>query len=116
MKFQRITDDEARRYVAVVTDPDVSAAQEEDEMFRKRDEAETAVASSGLDWDEVDQVVDLADRELAALQLVEATRIRQVRPDRHRTRRAQRRASHDVLRTLPPRLDAPSFGGGEEAA
>lgn len=115
MKFARITNTEVRKAVDL-SSIDIYAAQEEEDMYRKQFEAEAAMASVDIDWDEVDQVVDYADRELAALHLAEARRIRRVGSDPHRSRRALRRASHDVLRSLPSRLDLSDFANAEEEA
>jgi len=103
MRQVRITDPLAAEVVAAVSDETVSAVQEEEAMA-----AEVA---------EIDRLIDEVDRELAAQERTESLRLTRRFTDARRMRRARRRADHEVLRTLPTRLDVPAAdAAGSEAA
>lgn len=93
MKSARITDPHACEAIAVVTDDDISAVQEEEAMA-----AEVAY---------IERVIDEVDRELAAQERAEHVRRSRSFTDQVRARRAHRRGDREVLRALPVRLDAP---------
>jgi hypothetical protein len=72
----------------------------------------------GLSWNEDAEIVRLleqVDRELAAEQRKEGSRIDRNFTDQRQARRAHRRAARLALRSLPIQLDASDSSAGEAA-
>lgn len=91
MEFPPTTRRQVREALDLATDPDISAAHQEDVM---RDERE-----------ELDRIMAEVDRELAAEAHTETRRVSRDFLDERRARRAARRAERAVVRSLPVRLD-----------
>ncbi|WP_435060627.1 hypothetical protein [Amycolatopsis thermoflava] len=89
MKFARITSPEALDALFPLVDEDISAVA--------RDEAVAAEVA------EIDALIEEMEREWAAAERVEAFRVSRELTDEVRARRAMRRASREVLRSLAVR-------------
>jgi hypothetical protein len=101
MRFVRVADREAAEVLAWLTDEDVCAVREEEDVAVERAE--------------VDRLLEAVDRALLVAPVVESARLSLDHRDPHPYRRTRRRAGRAVVRSLPAWLPGGAGDGGEAA-